>query len=134
MVLRARPNNRGFTLVEVLVSMLILAIGLIGSLIGMMSAFDHNLGNTLRSEAVKIAQQEAEEARDMLYESIQTIQPTQTVQRQVRKHLVPFQVVTEKTPAAGYTEHGMTKLKITVTWNQKKESRSYALETIVRQP
>jgi prepilin-type N-terminal cleavage/methylation domain-containing protein len=135
MVALARPNNsRGFTLVEVLVSMLILAIGLIGSLIGMMAAFDQNLGNTLRNEAVKIAQEQAEAARNMDYSLIQAIPASQTVWRQARKRLVKFTLNTARTsPTAGGYTYGMTKLTITVSWDQKKESHSYVLETIVRE-
>jgi type IV pilus assembly protein PilV len=132
MAARALLNKKGFTLVEVLVSMLILAIGLIGSLVGIMAAFDQNLGNTLRNEAIKVAQQRAEEARNMLYQNIKDIPSPQTIKRQVRKSVVDFTVTTDKAAPPGFSP-GMTKLTITVQWTQKDKSHQYKLETVVGQ-
>ncbi|MCE5333990.1 MAG: prepilin-type N-terminal cleavage/methylation domain-containing protein [Desulfobacteraceae bacterium] len=133
MLVRVLRNKAGFTLVEVLVAMLILAIGMLGSVLGMMTALNHSLGNELRNEAIKIAQHVAEEARNMPYSSVQKIPSTQTVNMQVRKSLASFTVNTVTTPASGYSVHGVTKLSITVQWTLKKKTHSYLLETVVRQ-
>ncbi len=49
-------DKRGFTLVEVLVSLMILALGMLATVIGIMAALDHNLMNEMRNDAMKIAQ------------------------------------------------------------------------------
>jgi len=116
-----------------MVALVILALGLLGSLVGVMAALDSNLGNVLRLEAVKIAQEQAEAARNMPYVSIQTIPASQDVQRQVRKTMATYKLLTAETAAAGYAPFGMTKLTITVEWTYKKRTHSYVLETVVRQ-
>lgn len=131
-----RPVHRdrqGFTLVEVLVTMMILAFGLMGSLVGVMAAMDNTLLNDMRGEAMKIAQEQMEEARNMSYASIQTISATQVVQRQFRKTLLKFTVNTTTTPLPGYAPYGMTKLSILVQWPFKSKTYSYLRESIVRQ-
>ena len=51
----SKGNNRGFTLVEVMVAMLIMMVGLLGLLTSVNVASEHNLKNHLRNEAVQIA-------------------------------------------------------------------------------
>lgn len=126
-------NNKGFTLVEVLVSMVILAVGLLGSLVAVKVALESTQQNAMRFEAVKIAQEQAEMARNMSYVSIQAIPVQQIVQRQIRKTMASFTVNTVKTPVPGYSPYGMTKLAIGVQWTQKNRTHSYGLETIVRE-
>lgn len=129
----AHPNKAGFTLVEVLVSLVILAVGLLGSLVGVMAVLNGNLGNLMREEAVKIAQERAEQARNMPYASIQNIVTPATVNRTIRKATVPFTVTTTRTAATGYGTSEMQKVNIKVAWKLKSSTHSYTLETIVRQ-
>ena len=82
-------DKRGFTLIEVLVTLMILAFGMLASVIGIMAALDHSLMNEMRNDAMKIAQEQEEAARNMPYANIQTIsQLPQTITRQVRNRLV----------------------------------------------
>ncbi len=139
---RAPLNKRGFTLVEVLVSLLILACGLLGSLVGLTSATKHVIVNEMRNEAVKIAQEQCEIVRNTPFGSIASVTPTApNVFRQIRKQQVPFTVTTNVTNFSGMggvsgiggNSSGML-VTITVTWNYKTQQYGpYQLQTVVRQ-
>lgn len=122
-------NNRGFTLVEVMIAMLVLLVGMLGSLVGVMAAADHNLGNALRDEAIKIAQEKLENARAAQYALI--LNEDVQVQRQVRKTLYPFRVTTNVTSLG--TSSSLRMITVTVQWTFKNATRSHISETIVRQ-
>jgi type IV pilus assembly protein PilV len=106
--------------------MLVLLVGLLGSLMGVMAAADYNLGNTLRNEALKIAQEQLENLRVGPYDTIAAAN-TQ-VQRSIRKAVYPFQVTTTVT-----TNDSIRQIGVTVQWTYKNRTRSFAAETIVRQ-
>jgi type IV pilus assembly protein PilV len=118
--------SRGFTLVEVLIAMLVLLLGMLSSLVGVMAAGDYNLGNALRNEAVKIAQEQLEDTRVGRYDSIAPA--SFQIQRQVRKTPQNFQVTTTVT-----TNDTLRQVSVNVQWTFKNRSRSYTAETIVRQ-
>jgi type IV pilus assembly protein PilV len=122
-------NNRGFTLVEVMISMLVLLIGMLGSLVGVMAAADHNLANALRDEAVKIAQEQLENARTGQYALV--VNGNIPVQKQVRRTLYTFQVTTNVT--SGGPSNSLKQVTVTVQWTFKNQNRSHLAETIVRQ-
>jgi len=129
-------DKRGFTLVEVMVTLMILAFGMLASIVGIMSALDHSLMNEMRNDAMKIAQEQEEAVRDMPYANIQSIAPTQTIWRQVRKRPVQYTVSFSR-PAAwvasGAAGLGMSRVQFTVNWQFKNNTYSYVLQTIVRQ-
>jgi hypothetical protein len=113
---------------------MILAFGMLASVIGIMAALDHSLMNEMRNDAMKIAQEQEEAARDMPYVNIQSIPVTQTITRQVRKSVVNYTVnFSRPAVAPGGAGMGMTLVQFTVQWQFKSNTYSYILQTIVRQ-
>jgi type IV pilus assembly protein PilV len=56
-------NNKGFTLIEVLIALFILVVGMLALLNAVAVSIEHNLINVLRDEAVKIAEQKMNEEK-----------------------------------------------------------------------
>lgn len=136
MVQPALPNNRGFTLVEVLVAMVILLLGLMGSLFGILTALNYNLGNTLRNEAMTIAQEQVENIRNTnalsLDVAMDAMPTTVQIQRQVRKAMRQFQVTTDLAPKD--KGKALYQVSTLVQWTFKERTLSYSLSTIVSPP
>jgi prepilin-type N-terminal cleavage/methylation domain-containing protein len=127
-------DKRGFTLIEVMVTLLLLAFGMLASIVGIMAALDHSLMNEMRNDAMKIAQEQEEAARDMPYANIHQIPTPQTITRQVRKSLVNYTVkFSSPAVAPGAAGMGMTLVQFQVQWQFKNNTYSYILQTIVRQ-
>jgi prepilin-type N-terminal cleavage/methylation domain-containing protein len=129
-----RCNKQGFTLIEVMVALLILAFGLTASMVGIMKALDQNMRSEMRNDAIKIAQEQEEMVRNMPYTNIATLPTPQTISRQVRNLLVNYTVTfTQPTVVASPLGMGMTLTQFTIQWTYKKQQYYYVLQTVVRQ-
>jgi len=127
-------DKRGFTLIEVMVTLIILAFGMLASVVGIMTALDHSLMNEMRNDAMKLAQEQAEWARNIPYTQIQNIPVSQTITRQVRKTSVAYNVKFNTLATAGAgSPTGMTLMQFIVQWSFKNNPYTYTLQSIVRQ-
>ena len=77
---RASSSDSGFTLIEVMMSMVILSIGLLGLLQVVNVSIDHNMYNMLRNEGVSVADAELtrELSKGFNYVSTSTLNYTKT--------------------------------------------------------
>ncbi|MGC9965117.1 MAG: prepilin-type N-terminal cleavage/methylation domain-containing protein [Syntrophobacteraceae bacterium] len=131
----ASTAEKGFTLIEVMVTLVILAFGMLASIAGIMAGVDHSFMNEMRNEAVKIAQEQQEAARNMPYNNLpQLTNADQTVTRGLRKAQVPFTVTCTQTAAAGFFANmAACQVNFNVKWRFKDRTYNYQLQTIVRQ-
>lgn len=104
----------GFTLVEALVSLLILSVILLGLHAGMTTAITMNTENLLRNEAVKLAQEHMDQYR---IEPSAAIPPSKSVTRQVRNYNVTYTL--------NNNYHSSTDiLDMVVEWSFQNETRT----------
>jgi prepilin-type N-terminal cleavage/methylation domain-containing protein len=128
-------GKRGFTLVEVMVTLILLAFGMLASVVGIMKALDHSLLNEMRNDAIKIAQEQEEAARNMPYQNLQNISTAipQTIWRQVRKQPVLYKVKFTRTSVGSGSLLGIALVQFDVSWSFKNTNYSCVLQTLVRQ-
>ncbi len=144
----ASRTERGFTLIEVMVTLMILALGMMASMIGIMAALDHSLMNEMRNDAMKLAQGQLEVIRNMPWGNGGMPLPSpnpQNIPIQVRKTTVNYNVniqtpaIVNNTNPANQAGDALALYQCTVTWKHKgpmdSAPRQYScvLQSIVRQ-
>ena len=138
-------SDKGFTLIEALVALVILAIVLLGLLAGLIVTLQYNLLNFMREEAGSVAQECIENIRSMPFTDIQVVNidcndtttvPVSTpclntggvniVNRQVRNASVSYRVgwsVTDRT--------NIKEIDVEVCWNYQGRNYTYSVKTFV---
>lgn len=108
MVKIATPNKDkgGFSLLEVLVALVIVAIILLGNMVALSLSYRRNVENILRDEAVRVAQELMEVYRD-------NGSCPSPVSRQIRNYQQTFQVSCNST---SLMDGNIVQLTITVSW------------------
>lgn len=88
-------NNRGMTLIEVMVAMLILMIASMAIMQTAVVAYQNNARNIIRDEAVRIADEQINEQLNRPFDSLLSgTSPSVTLNRTVRNYQVGYTVTT----------------------------------------
>jgi len=127
-------KNKGFTIIEVLVALVILAILLIGLLSALMTATDLKIRNMLRNKAVKIAQECSEVYKVVKDEGIaKNTGACKGSEVVIGNRKVIFTVNSnyKEVWSSSNTSNSTKKLEITVSWNYKGKEYTYRLETFI---
>ncbi|MDQ7031263.1 MAG: prepilin-type N-terminal cleavage/methylation domain-containing protein [Desulfonauticus sp.] len=118
-------NNQGFSLIEVLVSMLILVILLLGTLAASLTAIDLTARSYLRDEAIKLAQSELEECRAENFDNL--LSTNSTVNLQFRNSNYVYRIERQVVQQ----EKNLKKVTITVLWKYKGKDYTYSVSTLI---
>lgn len=118
-------KSRGFTLIEVLISMIILVVLLLGLLGAMAKAIDLNTRNYLRDEAVKIAQEKLEEYRNIGFDNVVSGNSTLSVPFRNNSYTFNLNSIVDD-----FSD--LKKITLTVNWSYKGRNYSYSLYTVLR--
>ncbi len=65
-------NDKGFTLIEMMIAMVIILLGLLGLVQAALLSIDHNMRNVLRENGMAVAAERMQETRNMDYTAITT--------------------------------------------------------------
>lgn len=130
--METRKNKKGFSLVEALVAIFLLAIILLGLLSALVVVYENSTKNLIRDEAVKIANKYAEKYRNMDLNSIPTNKPIQE-QRNIRNAQITYNIDVTSSFVPN-TNNKIKRVQITVSWTYKGKNYSHTIETLVRSP
>ena len=129
----ATKNNDGMTLVEVLVSLVIVFIVFLGLSASGLFVLNENIKNELRDEAVSVADSAVQEARRAPFDNLVTL-PADNVLRQVRSVHRPFTVTRTVTNLDGNNRQVAINVAWTRTEGGQTRSYSHQVVTIARRP
>lgn len=124
----ALKTEEGFSLIEALVAMLILSVILLGALQGLMVSYRTSSTNTLRNEAISMAEETANALRNTPYANLVDGTTTNIVSRQVANASVPFtvtQIVADSVASVAKS------VQITVTWPYQGQTITHTTTIIV---
>ena len=120
-------NNRGFSLVEVMVAMMILLMVSLALMQTALLSINANMRNALRDEAVAIAEGAMDGARNTPYGSLAGVANT-PVLRDVRKQAgFDFTISNTVSTLGG----GAKRVDVRVEWAWKGETFDHTISTVV---
>lgn len=123
-------NNRGFTLIEFLVAIVILLVGMLGLLQSVNIALEHNMLNQLRNEAVAVADEAMSRELAKPFDLVSTTGGTgmseRTVQRRVLTGFKNYSVT-----RSGVDMDNSKQVTIDVRWHHKRTGYSHTMHGVI---
>jgi type IV pilus assembly protein PilV len=120
-----KPDNKGFTLIEVLVASVILTISMLGILQAITFSMQENLNNFSRNESVRIAEQRMNELRNLSFASLAT--GSSTVTRSFKKFNKNFNVAWTVTSLTANS----VAIQVVVSWTIRGKTNSHSVTSII---
>ena len=127
----SKNSAQGMTLVEVLVSLVIVFIIFLGLSGSGLVVLNENIKNEMRDEAVSVADNAVQVARRTLFNDLATL-PTDNVLLLVRNASRPFTVTRTVTSLDGDNKQVTIDVGWTRTENNQVKSYNHQISTIVR--
>ena len=118
-------NDKGFTLIEVLVATVILTISMLGVLEAVVMSIQQNLNNLSRDESVRIAEQRMNELRNSSFASLAT--GSSTITRSFKKFTRTFNVNWTVTALSTNS----FAVQVVVTWTTRGKAYSHSITSII---
>ena len=139
MLQHVNSNSRGFTLLEVMVSILILSVGLLGLLQTVNMAYSYNLATMLRNEAVLVGDDEMTKVKVSLpFDQITSSNSRYFVPRRLRSaatfknySIVKRVTTLHDTTTPDGQQLTSRELGIAVIWNYKGQSYTHNISSII---
>jgi type IV pilus assembly protein PilV len=122
----ARLDNRGFTLIEVMVAIVIMMVGLLGLMATADLALDMNTRDYMRDEAVRVGETAMNATKNSGYSNIAIGGPTtQTLSANIRGMAKQYSVATT------VTDLGNSKnISVVVSWTYKGLTYYHGVDSV----
>jgi len=127
--LRGITDKRGFSQVEIMISLVLLLFVFLALAQTALVSIDSNMTNILRDEAVSIAEMRMNEARNVPFDNL--VASNDTDDRNFR-NITNFQYNVSRTVTPLGSNN--KQIDIRVTWNWKGNPYTHTITTIVRKP
>lgn len=121
-------DDAGFTLVEFLAAILIMAVGLLGLLETVNLAISQNASNKMRSDAVIIADEVMSRERVRPFAQISSVNATRTINYGLT---VKTYSIAKHVTDMGGAPPTSKNVQLTVSWQDKMATKSHHLTTII---
>ncbi len=126
---RLATDKKGFTLIELMVSMLVLSIGMMAMLDGLGNYIRINIDNSMRNEAMRIAETTMETLRNSRFDDVKAgavVIPV-TEQRRFRNLSINYNVnwVRQNISASSVA------IQVNVTWTHRNVNHWHNAATII---
>ena len=126
----ALQNNKGYTLVEVMVAFVVLLFVTLATMELAMVSINANMKNVIRDEGVRIAEQTMNDARSAGYDGLVVGVSTASVPRNFRDIVGFTYTATTTVTQLGGADRSVD---VRVNWTWKGESFNQTIATIMRQ-
>ena len=123
----ARANEKGFTLIEFLVAIVIIAVGLLGLLQTVNFSIDRNMTTLLRDEAVRLADERMMREKSKVFTAISTNTVTENVAVNVANAFKNYSVAKTTSEVTSNTKN----IQIDVTWRYKGQNYGHTMSSLV---
>ena len=127
MAVNALKDKNGFTLLEALIAIALLVLMMLALWRSAAMIMNRNVENSLADEAVKIANEEIENLRNMPFSSLSHVPTSKTEIRKVRNFNQTFTV----NEALNATSTSVYVTTITVNWTYGGKPHSYSATTVI---
>lgn len=122
----ALKDRKGFTLLEVLIAITLLALMVLALYHSAATIMIRNVENSIADEAVKIANEKIEDLRNTKFSTLSPGNSTETITRHIRNFDQPFTVIT------GINIYDTAaKVTVDVNWQYKGGNHTYRIETVI---
>ena len=124
--LAERADNKGFTLIEVMVAILIMMVGMLALLQTVSLSIAYNNSNKLRNDAIIYADEAMGSERNRVFSTAMASTGT-LIQRRLNLGFVNYSVVKTYTNLSAVANH----LQLRVTWRDKGIKKTHSLTTTI---
>ncbi len=121
-------NKKGMSLIEVMIALVILLIASLALMKTALLGISMNVQNTLRDEAVNVAETEMNDLRSVPFDNIGSAATTTVIKRNFRGFTVDYAV----TPGVADITTDSKQINIKVDWSYKGQGYTHGITSILR--